>query len=198
LNRTALTPSHTEPVSPDPNHRISIARSRSNGSRSNPRRPSPIERHRAKEKKGWAALRRRRQHPRRCGSGSPELCVPAAPRVKPSRLQAGEHHRDMGDRSRATAGRRGARASRATGRGGGHRRRAAFQGLRPAKDYGVRRKRTRERRGGSPRARGGRSCRGKWSSTMAVRRRWRCSRRMAVPRWPGPLGCGIRSGRLLL
>jgi hypothetical protein len=128
---------------------------------------------------------------------SPELGVPAAPGAKASRLQAREHHRGTGKRSRATAGPRGARASRATVRGGGHRWRAAFQGLRPAKDYGVRRKRTRERRGGSPRARGGRSCRGRWSSMMAVRRRRRRSRRTAVPRWPGPLGCGKRSGRLL-
>jgi hypothetical protein len=144
---------------------------------------------------------------RRCDAGgntrggvardSPQLGVPAALGVKTSRLQAREHRRGTGKRSRATGGPRGARASRSIVRGGGHRRRAAFQGLRPAKDYGVRCKRTREMRGGSPRARGGRSCRGKWSSTMAVRRRRRRSRRMAVPRWPGPLGCGIRSGRLL-
>jgi hypothetical protein len=102
---------------------------------------------------------------------SPEIGVPAAPGAKASRLQAREHHRGTGKQSGATAGPRGARASRATVRGGGHRRRAAFQGLRPAKDYGVRHKRTRERRGDSPRARDGRSCRGRWSPTMAVRRR---------------------------
>jgi hypothetical protein len=43
--------------------------------------------------------------------GSLELDVPITPVVQPTRLQAREHHRGSGDRPRATAGPRGARAS---------------------------------------------------------------------------------------
>jgi hypothetical protein len=141
-----------EPVSLDPNHRIAIARSRSTGSRSNPRRSSLIERHRAKGKEGGGAAT---PAAKTCGGAardSPELGVPAAPGAKASRHQVREHHRDKGKRSGATAGPRGARASRATVRGGGHRRRAAFQGLRSAKGYDFWCKRTRGRRRSSPRA----------------------------------------------
>jgi hypothetical protein len=56
--------------------------------RSNPTRPSPIERHRAKGKKGWAALRRRRQHLWRRGSG----------------LAGARRFRRSGDQSSTTSG----------------------------------------------------------------------------------------------
>jgi hypothetical protein len=90
------------------------------------------------------------------GSGSPELGVPAAPVAEASRLLVREDHRGTGRRPRATAGPSGARASRATVRGGGHHRRAVFQGLRRPKYYGIRCNMTRGGRGSSPRARDGR------------------------------------------
>jgi hypothetical protein len=138
LNRTALIHSYPEPISLDPNHRISIARSRSNGPRSNPRRPSPIEWHRAKGKEGSGAATPAAKTRSGVARDSPELGVPAAPGARASRLQAREHHR-------------GARASHATARGGGHRRRAVFQGLRLAKGYDFWCKRTRGKRRSSPR-----------------------------------------------
>jgi hypothetical protein len=128
-----------------------IARSRSNGPRSNPRRPSPIERHRAKGKEGSGAATPAAKTRGGAARDSPELGVPAAPGARASRLQAREHHRGTGKRSGATARPRGARASHATARGGGHRRRAAFQGLRLAKGYDFWCKRTRGKRRSSPR-----------------------------------------------
>jgi hypothetical protein len=112
-----------------------------------------------------AVWRRRRRLLRRRGSGSPELGVPAAPVAEASRLLAREDHRGTGRRPRATAGPRGARASRATVRGGGHHRRAAFQGLRPAKAYGGWRKITRKRRGDAPKGCGGRGGGGRRRTT---------------------------------
>jgi hypothetical protein len=74
----------------------------------------------AQEQRG-AGWRRSDAGDRFCGGaarGSPELDVPVAPVVQPSRLQAREHHHGLGDRPRATAGPRGARALRSTARGG--------------------------------------------------------------------------------
>jgi hypothetical protein len=160
--RGSLAKEMAEGVSPDLGHWISIARLTIEKGRD---LISPVDlRSNGQEQEGARAG----------GAASPVMdpaaaqlrarrssAFPPLRRYKSSRLQAGEHHRDTGKRSRATARPREARTSRSMARGGGHRRRATSQRLRATKDYGIRRKRPRERRGGSPKTRGGRSCRGR-------------------------------------
>jgi hypothetical protein len=100
--------------------------------------------------------------------GSPELGVPAAPVGHSSRLQAGRHHHGLGNTSRGNRSGQNYSSDDMTVRGGSGRRthrRAVFQALRAAFYHDIWRNRTRERRRGSPRGCGGRSCDGRWKST---------------------------------
>jgi hypothetical protein len=82
-------------------------------------------------------------------------------------------------------------------RGGRHAGVRAFRVLRRHTGYDIRCNMTREGKGSSPRARGGRRCDGGGTTTTTGGGEVGLPRRRMRPGWPGPLGGGNSSGRFL-